>query len=116
MGFSTVSRNRYGTLAGSPPAAVHKCKRPRNPRGRSREPINRHPAKVTPLSSTKSSKKSSYFKEGRTPAQRTLHSSLRDNLPERRWTRRDSNPHPLPWQGTVLPLHRRPHESELLQL
>jgi hypothetical protein len=53
--------------------ASQKCKRPRESGAVREKPINRYPAKVTELLSSACRSKSSYFKEGRIPAQRTLH-------------------------------------------
>ena len=87
--LSSVFRPR----AKSRPRFRHtKCKRPRKSRSRSREPINRYPVKVA-LIIGPTLPQIKLLQGGSHPVLRTLHLSLRDNLPEGRWTRRDSNPH-----------------------
>jgi hypothetical protein len=75
---------------------------------------NQFPAKVTPLLSKQSGSKSSYFQEGRT-LPREPSTVPERHPPSRGMDLEGFEPSPVPWQGTVLPLHHRPTSQSLLQ-
>jgi hypothetical protein len=83
-------------------------------RSRSGKIENQFPAKVTPLLSKQSGSKSSYFKEGRT-LPREPSTVPERHPPSRGMDLEGFEPSPVPWQGTVLPLHHRPTNQSLLQ-
>jgi hypothetical protein len=73
-----------------------KCKRPRNLRGRSREPVVGTPSRYQVDYRPGVHSKSSYCKESRTPSASSPLVPERHSFTRKEWTRRDSNPHLIP--------------------